>query len=177
MKTNLVYPWIAGLALVALAGCEQAPERPAAERTTSQAQPETEGRDAAPAAAMVVYKSPTCGCCSDWVDHMRANGFEVEPMDVPRYAELSARKVEQGVPSELEACHTAVVGGYVIEGHVPAEVVARLLREKPDVKGLAVPGMPIGSPGMEGPDPVAYDVIAFDEDGARTVYERVDPSD
>jgi hypothetical protein len=176
MKAKLMYPWIAGLALVVVAGCDQAQDRTRA-RETSRAETGTAHQSQAPAAEMVVYKSPTCGCCSAWVDHMRENGFEVEPVDLPVYAELSAQKAEQGVPPELESCHTAVVEGYVIEGHVPAEVVSRLLRERPDIKGLAVPGMPVGSPGMEGPNPQPYDVIAFDEDGSRTVFERVDPRD
>lgn len=106
---------------------------------------------------------------------MQAAGFEVRPVDLVDYGDLVSRKRESGVPADLESCHTAVVDGYVIEGHVPAELVARLLRERPDIAGLAVPGMPIGSPGMEGPNPEPYDVIAFDQDGSREVFQRVDP--
>ncbi|MEG3617023.1 DUF411 domain-containing protein [Magnetovibrio sp. PR-2] len=98
------------------------------------------------AAEMVVYKSPTCGCCGAWVDHVRANGFEVEVKEV---FDLDPIKASAGVPGEMESCHTAMIDGYVVEGHVPAEDIKRLISEKPDVKGIAVPGMPIGSPGME----------------------------
>lgn len=118
---------------------------------------------------VTVYKSPTCGCCSKWVDHLRANGFEVKTTDMP---DVQPMKQRFGVPADLASCHTAVVGGYVIEGHVPAEDVKRLLAERPDVTGLAVPGMPIGSPGMEveGRAPQPYDVIAFTKQGKRTVF-------
>ena len=118
---------------------------------------------ASPAAAepaeIHVYKSPTCGCCSKWIDHLRANGFSVRTTDVP---DVTPIKRENAVPPRLSACHTAFVEGYVIEGHVPAQDVKRLLAERPAVSGLAVPGMPIGSPGMEGPNPERYDVLAFD---------------
>jgi len=111
-----------------------------------------------------VYKSPTCGCCSKWVEHLRAHGFTVRATDTAAVDELKAK---HGVPRALRSCHTALVSGYVIEGHVPASDVERLLRERPALAGLAVPGMPIGSPGMEGPGGKTepYDVIAFDEDG------------
>ncbi len=103
--------------------------------------------------------------------HLLANGFEVEAKDV---ADLQLRdlKARYGVTGQLAACHTAVVNGYVIEGHVPADVIATLLAERPDLVGLAVPGMPIGSPGMEGPNPQPYDVLAFDEKGRTRVYSR-----
>jgi hypothetical protein len=118
-----------------------------------------------------VYKSATCGCCSKWVDHLRAGGFDARATDVPDIVEV---KRAYGVPAALESCHTAVVGGYVIEGHVPADAVARLLKERPaDIAGLAVPGMPIGSPGMEQPGfEQPYNVIAFHKDGRQSVYER-----
>ena len=109
-----------------------------------------------------VYKSPTCGCCTKWIDHLRANGFSVRATDVP---DVNPIKRENAVPPRLAACHTAFVEGYVLEGHVPAEDVRRLLAERPAVSGLAVPGMPIGSPGMEGPNPERYDVLAFDAAG------------
>ena len=109
--------------------------------------------------AMTVYKSPTCGCCQKWIDHLEANGFEVEALDV---RDLRPVKQANSVPSELESCHTGVIDGYVIEGHVPASDIKRLLEERPPVLGLAVPEMPIGSPGMEGPNPQRYDVMAFD---------------
>ena len=119
--------------------------------------------------AVTVYKSPTCGCCSKWNEHLEANGFEVKAIDMP---DVRPMKEQLGVPAELASCHTAVVGGYVVEGHVPAEDVKRLLAERPDVTGLAVPGMPIGSPGMEveGRPAEAYDVVAFTKGGEQTVF-------
>lgn len=114
-----------------------------------------------------VIKSPTCGCCADWAEHLREAGFEVTVED---RNDLTARKRELGVPSDLSSCHTATVGGYVVEGHVPASDIRRLLEERPDVEGIAVPGMPMGSPGMEGPRKDPYRVIAFDGRGARTVW-------
>lgn len=112
----------------------------------------------------VVYRDPTCGCCHKWVDHLRAHGFAATVNDA---ASMGAVKARLGVPKTLSSCHTAEIGGYVIEGHVPADAIKRLLSEKPNIVGLAVPGMPIGSPGMEGPDPELYDVIAFGPDGQR----------
>ena len=125
----------------------------------------------APAVAgeITVYKSPWCGCCSSWADHMRANGHSVTTKEVE---DLDAIKRMAGVPEPLQSCHTAVVDGYVIEGHVPAEDVARLLSERPDAKGLSVPGMPMGSPGMEGGTPERYDVMLFGADGSAEVYAR-----
>lgn len=107
---------------------------------------------------MVVYRDPTCGCCHKWVEHMRSNGFTVSVKDG---VQLKALKAKLGVPEELASCHTGEIAGYVIEGHVPADAVKRLLAEKPKARGLAVAGMPIGSPGMEGPDPEIYDVMLF----------------
>lgn len=122
------------------------------------------------AAEVVVYKSPTCGCCKLWVQHLRDNGFTVMTRDV---ADLTPIKIKQGVAPELASCHTALVDGYVIEGHVPARDIRRLLRERPKVTGLAVPGMPIGSPGMEqGALRDHYQVLTFTPAGARSVYAR-----
>lgn len=120
---------------------------------------------------VTVYKSATCGCCANWVEHMRKAGFEVEARDVPD-GELPAIKAERGVAPGHQSCHTAVVGDYVVEGHVPADLVRKMLEEKPEIAGLAVPGMPRGSPGMEMPDGSkdAYDVIAFTDDGDQRVY-------
>lgn len=109
-----------------------------------------------------VFKSPTCGCCSMWVDHLAENGFEVEAKDVD---DLNGIKQMAGVPGHLQACHTAVIDGYTIEGHIPASAIKKLLAERPAVKGLAVPGMPAGSPGMPSPRPEPYDVVAFGENG------------
>ncbi len=118
---------------------------------------------------VTVYKSQWCGCCTQWVAHMRESGFEVK---VEEMNDLSPIKARYGVTQELSSCHTAVVDGYVVEGHVPADDVKRLLRERPDVVGLAVPGMPIGSPGMEGPNKEAYNVLTFDGEGQTAVYAR-----
>lgn len=112
-----------------------------------------------------VYKSPDCGCCNGWIDHLRENGFTVTATNVK---DVTPIKAENGVPRGLASCHTAIVGGYVVEGHVPAEDIRRLLSEKPAVSGLAVPGMPIGSPGMEGPKPERYEVLTFGSEGVST---------
>ena len=115
-----------------------------------------------------VYKDPTCGCCANWVGHLRKNGFAAHAEDV---ADINAVKAKYNVPAALRSCHTAVVGGYVIEGHVPAADVKRLLTTRPaDVVGLAVPGMPVGSPGMEGANPQAYQVLAFDKGGRSRIF-------
>lgn len=119
------------------------------------------------AAEVVIYKSPTCGCCNAWVDHLRDNGFSVETHD---RSDMHAIKTELGVPYTLQSCHTALVNGYVIEGHVPADDIKRLLQEKPDVEGLTAPGMPMGSPGMEGPRKDPYDVLTFQRGGKTSVY-------
>ncbi|NQV56430.1 MAG: DUF411 domain-containing protein [Rhodospirillales bacterium] len=121
------------------------------------------------AADIEVYKSPTCGCCSGWIAHMRRNGFTVKAKNVE---DLDAIKRMAGVDDDLESCHTAFVSGYAIEGHVPADSVKRLLSEKPAVRGLAVPGMPGGSPGMEGADREKFDVLIFKSDGSRKIYRR-----
>jgi hypothetical protein len=121
------------------------------------------------AADIVVYKSPTCGCCKAWVNHLEQNGFSVE---VHNQLDMNPVKREMGVPGKLQSCHTAKVGGYVIEGHVPAGEIVRLLKEKPPVKGLTVPGMPMGSPGMEGPRSDPYEVLTFQPSGKTSVYAR-----
>jgi len=114
-----------------------------------------------------VYKSPTCGCCSKWVDHLRAAGFTVQATNVP---DVNQYKLEYGVPPQLASCHTAVVDGYIVEGHVPADDVITMLRQKPASKGIAVPGMPPGSPGMESPNPERYETITFNAAGVTTVF-------
>ncbi len=114
-----------------------------------------------------VYKTATCGCCRKWVEHLRSAGFAVMTEDVVNVEEIQIR---YGVPAQLSACHTALVEGYVVEGHVPADVIRKLLKEKPAVVGISVPGMPMGSPGMEGPDPQRFDVVTFDSKGQSKVY-------
>jgi len=118
-----------------------------------------------------VWKDPSCGCCKDWVDHLRTNGFGVK---VNESGNAAARK-ELGMPDRYGSCHTARVGGYVIEGHVPARDMHRLLKEKPAALGLAVPGMPIGSPGMDGPEygkrRDAYQVLLVRRDGTSAVFQ------
>lgn len=134
-----------GLTFLMLGGCRSTAERPTVQ----------------------VYKTATCGCCTKWIDHLVAAGFEVEAKDLP---DLASLKSENGVPAELVSCHTALVDGYVLEGHVPAADIERLLSERPAIRGLAVPEMPLGSPGMEHPDPSRhepYDVMSFGQDGVR----------
>ena len=112
--------------------------------------------------AMTVYKTPNCGCCIKWIEHLRQAGLNVETKDAEN---LDAVRKELGVPRKLAGCHTATVGGYVVEGHVPAEQVLRLLEDNPDVAGISVPGMPIGSPGMEGAGGKPYQVLSWRKDG------------
>ena len=120
---------------------------------------------------VMVFKTASCGCCSKWVDHMKAAGFEMRVQDVE---DIAAVKSRLGVATEISSCHTSQVDGYVIEGHVPASAVQRLLKERPKVTGLAVPGMPMGSPGMEVPSGQkdAYSVVAFGGGQPPRVYER-----
>ncbi len=122
---------------------------------------------AAEAPLMTVWKSPWCGCCMHWVKHMEAHGFRVDVKDVE---DLDPVKKLAGIPDNLQSCHTAHVDGYVIEGHVPAADVKRLLNERPAARGLAVPGMPSGSPGMENGEHDPYDVLLIGKDRTTTVY-------
>jgi hypothetical protein len=118
---------------------------------------------------MTVFKTATCGCCKKWVEHLKANGFAVTVTDVPSTAEY---RKKYGVPDALQSCHTAIVNGYSIEGHVPAADIQRLLKSGAKAKGLAVPGMPMGSPGMEGPRHDPYVVMLFDSTGKASVYQK-----
>jgi len=120
---------------------------------------------------MEVFKSPTCGCCSKWVEHVQEGGFTVKVTDVSDQA-LDALKEKHGIPRTAQSCHTGLIDGYVIEGHVPVAEVHRLLKERPPVAGIAVGGMPIGSPGMEVPGqrPQTYNVITFDKQGGVKVF-------
>ena len=120
---------------------------------------------------MTVYKSPTCGCCAKWIDHVRAAGFTVAIRDVN---DINAVKKDLGVPAALGSCHTAVIGRYLVEGHAPADVIDKMLADKPNARGIAVPGMPSGSPGMEVPGSAGdrYDVLLFTTDGKTSVFAR-----
>ncbi len=119
--------------------------------------------------AIEVYKTPTCGCCGKWVEHLRQQGFAPKVTDLE---DVETIKVKHGVPDGSRSCHTAIVQGYVVEGHVPAKEVHRLLKERPTVVGIAVPGMPAGSPGMEVPNGRvdSFDVISFDKQGKTRVF-------
>jgi hypothetical protein len=126
------------------------------------------GRPADSLPGVVLYKSPLCGCCSKWADHLRTAGFRVVTRNVESLTTIEAR---YGVPRQLSSCHTAVVGGYVVVGHVPADVLQRFLAEHPPVAGISVPGMPQSAPGMDGA-PDHYDVVAFDREGHTRVYAQ-----
>jgi hypothetical protein len=146
---------VAGLAMVAAIATGSAPVNNA----TSFA-----------AVEVTVFKSPTCGCCKEWVDHLRKHAFAVTAKDT---TDMNTVKRTLGVPEGLYSCHTAVVNGYVIEGHVPAADIRRMLKEKPKIAGIAVPGMPAGSPGMEmGSRKDAYNVVAFKRDGGTSIYAK-----
>ncbi len=154
-KVNVTWKhWaVAGVAVVALGGASLAAlSRPAVDL------PE-----------VTVYKSPACGCCDRWIEHLEANGFSVKAVEVD---DVTPMRMHHGVPAALGSCHTAMVGGYIVEGHVPADVIQRLVQERPAVIGIAVPGMPIGSPGMEqeGSPAERYDVLTFDRAGRTTVF-------
>jgi hypothetical protein len=129
--------------------------------------PKLLGSKQAMAEEIVVYKDPSCGCCGNWVKHLRRSGFKVTVNDVDDIAPI---KIRSGVPDGTESCHTAFVAGYVVEGHVPAEDIKKILAERPGMKGLAVPGMPSSAPGMDSPDHEPYTVYSFDAKGALKVY-------
>lgn len=116
-----------------------------------------------------VYKSPYCGCCGHWVEYMKRNGFEVKVTDVDN---VDAARQRLGMPQKYGACHTSKVGGYIVEGHVPVEDVRKLLAEKPQAIGIAVPAMPPGSPGMPSDKPVPYDTLLIQKDGSSKVFSR-----
>ncbi len=125
-------------------------------------------RSSAAVSRITVFKDPTCGCCGKWAEHLRANGFDVTVQEV---RDLGEYRQKYGVPANLASCHTATIEGYSIEGHVPAREIQRLLKERPKAKGLAVPGMPVGSPGMESTRTQAYSVMLFETNGRSTVYQ------
>lgn len=120
---------------------------------------------------ITVYKTPTCGCCHEWIAHLQQYGFEVVTKDVP---DTSPYRSQYGVPKELASCHTGFIDGYALEGHVPAADIKRLLATRPKARGLSVPGMPVGSPGMEveGTRRDAFDVVLFADDGSRKVWQH-----
>lgn len=131
------------------------------------AQPPAKARAASAVREITIYKDANCGCCKEWVKHIRAAGFVATVHDT---TEMETVKRGFGVPAALESCHTARIGKYTIEGHVPADLIARLMSEQPTALGLAVPGMPMGSPGMEGSSKQRYDVLLFDTAGKTRVY-------
>jgi hypothetical protein len=154
MKKRIVRTLALGMSVVALT-------------LTTGAAPASSIAAAAKKPTITVYKDPSCGCCKNWIEHLIKHGYRVDPKDTPEMTEV---KRTLGIPDGLTACHTAVVNGYLSEGHVPAADIARLLKEKPKVAGLAVPGMPMGSPGMEGPRAQHYQVLSFDKAGKTKVF-------
>lgn len=134
---------------------------------TPRSQPRPATLPAGVPRAITVYKDPNCGCCTAWVKHMQMAGFAVTAHDT---TDMATVKASMGVPKSLESCHTARVGSYAVEGHVPADVIVKLLQQKPAGLGLAVPGMPIGSPGMEGTPADRYDIMLFDKSGKSRVF-------
>lgn len=117
--------------------------------------------------SIVVYQSPTCGCCKKWVKHLEDHGFNVKSKLV---SDVTDVKMKFGLPMKLASCHTAMIDGYIVEGHVPAKAIEKLLKEKPSIKGISVPGMPMGSPGMEGFHKENFDVVSFKENGEESVF-------
>jgi len=123
---------------------------------------------------VVVYKTPTCGCCNGWIRHLEDAGFTVDAKNVSDLS-LVTMKRELGVTAQMSSCHTALIGDYVVEGHVPADQIKRLLSEEPEIAGITVPGMPIGSPGMEGPGARPYAAYSFDHSGQLRVFAEIVP--
>ncbi len=162
---------VAVLALSACSGADAAPgsDSEAASAADASSRAMSAGADLP---TVLVYKTPTCGCCNGWVEHLEEAGFTVDARNV---RDLMTIKVDGGVPTSASSCHTAIVDGYIVEGHVPADQVKRLLAERPAVAGIAVPGMPIGSPGMEGRNAQPYQVLSFAHDGSMEVFAEVDP--
>jgi hypothetical protein len=164
------------VALLALSACGGT-DAPATRTADARATAPSEAAAASDASArtlppVLVYKTEGCGCCNAWVEHLRAAGFEVDARNV---ADIASIKAGAGIDPSIASCHTALVDGYVVEGHVPAEVIERMLAERPDIAGLAVPGMPVGSPGMEGDGAKPYEVLAVDRQGRTSVYAKIDP--
>ena len=175
MRNYLIAALALGIISVASTACARAPQtNPSAVAAAPVAVPQAKALPASNALPLVVVtKSPTCGCCKGWVEHMRKSGFPVEVHDV---LNLDPVKTRVGVPAGKGSCHTAEVGGYFVEGHVPAADIRRLLAERPDARGITVPGMPMGSPGMEAPgyeQPYAVELI--DRKGEASEFARHGP--
>lgn len=164
-KTMILGVWI--LSAVLLGACD-------ASNNTAQVEaksPAVQANKVQQTQEVVMYKSPNCECCDGWAEHLRKAGFAVK---VNKRDDMDAIKTEYGVPEKLASCHTALIDGYVIEGHVPAADVERLLKERPNVVGLTAPGMPMKSPGMQtvGAAPKNYDVLSFTKDGQTKVFKH-----
>lgn len=174
MTFRQLIPGAGGAALIVafLSGCDAA----SAERLSAAGAEQTALAAGTVAAqnlpVVTMYKNPTCACCGEWVKHMRENGFRVDVKEAR--LDVVQIKIEHGVSANLASCHTALVGDYVLEGHVPADVVQQLLAERPHIRGLAVPGMPAGVPGMPDPGPNRdlYEILAIQQDGSTELYAR-----
>ncbi|MGI8618152.1 MAG: DUF411 domain-containing protein [Gemmatimonadaceae bacterium] len=155
-------------AAAALAACSPStPEVEPAPPVSQSAGTAPNAAAASDSTTLVVYKESTCPCCNAWVDYMRNNGFRVVTYNV---SDLDAVKAKHDIPGNLQSCHTTEVGGYFVEGHVPVDLVRRLLAERPHVAGITVPGMPVGSPGMEVGPPEPYDVLSVDSAGRTAIF-------
>ncbi len=154
--------FVAAITMLVLSGCSSEQDANATEPAAGTAKKLPQ---------ITVYKSPTCGCCTDWEVYLEKEGFEVISHE---RTNMDAIKKEYGVKSHLTSCHTGIIDGYVIEGHVPADDIKRLLKEKPEVAGLTAPGMPQHSPGMQPPGekPRGYSVLSFDKEGRTRVFTR-----
>lgn len=171
MKNQLIVSF-AAIVLATASGCTKGGQAASTAETSSAgaaAEVPAVSATSVPSLSIKVYKDANCGCCKAWIEHLEQNGFKVESVDMP---DLSAVKQKYGVKPELESCHTGVVNGYTVEGHVPADLIKKMLTEKPAILGLAVPGMVTGSPGMEGATKEKYDVLTFDRAGRTTVYAK-----
>lgn len=152
-----------------VASHDHSPVEPASVTTASVWQQETEPSYRG-VKEMTVYRSPNCGCCGGWIEHAKRHGFEVTDIKTD---DLAAIKQKYNLPTQLASCHTTVIDGYVMEGHIPVDDIKRFLTQKPDYAGLAVPGMPIGTPGMESGDiKQPFEVVAFNKDGAVEVFNE-----
>ena len=176
MKTSRFQAWVPSVARLSLVGASTVLSLMGA-LDPAQAHGDAKGHGLMPntkgalGPELTIYRSASCGCCTQWGAHIAAAGFRIE--DQIR-EDMNLVKQQRGVRSELASCHTAVVEGYVIEGHVPASAIQRLLAERPNIRGLAVPGMPVGSPGMEvkGVQAESFDVLAIGHDGSSSVFAR-----